>query len=98
MSMKENAVFRRGEDFPFQNLEDQIVLVQPALRAVHLMNGPAARIWELLEKEITLPAIVETLTREYDVPEDQAQREGAAFLGELEENQLVSIQPRKAGK
>jgi PqqD family protein of HPr-rel-A system len=76
--------YRREEALPFQRLDEETIVVDPRVRAVHLFNETAARIWELLETSSSVDELVEALAEEYEgaAPED-LRREVAAFLADL---------------
>jgi len=71
MSAAKVGAWRRDPGVPFQQLEEETVVVDPSRRQVHLLNDTAARIWDLLAKPQSVPDLVATLGDEYEVPEDE---------------------------
>jgi hypothetical protein len=52
---------------------------------IYTLNPVAGRIWELLDGERDLTAVVETLCREFEVDPDTAEADLRAFVEQLEE-------------
>ena len=59
------------------------------VNALIRMNSTGAFLWELLEKEQTAETLLAAMLQEYDVPEEIAARDIAAFLGKLKDAGLV---------
>ena len=55
----------------------------------YTMNEMGTRMWELLQEEDSLDAIVETIESEYDVSREQVEADLASFLKGLRESGLV---------
>lgn len=55
------------------------------------LNGVAGRIWELLEKPLTVREIVAVLQKEYAVEAETCQVEVLEFLKELYDQEVVDI-------
>lgn len=53
------------------------------------LNPVAARIWELLENEMSLVELCETLQHEYEVSNEQCHRDVEEHLAELEKMKLI---------
>lgn len=58
---------QRVEGLPFQKLGEQVLVVVPKTREVHLLNETASRLWDLLERPSTVPALLDTLSAEYEL-------------------------------
>jgi len=84
--------FRRDSRLPFQEIEGQAVIVVPARREVHQLDGVATFLWNLLAKEHSVADLVEAVCGEFDVPPVQAERDVRAFLGVLGEKGLLGSQ------
>jgi hypothetical protein len=81
--MSEPAKFRRSDDVSFQTLGPQVVIINARSREVHVLNGPATRIWELLERETSISEIANTLREEYEIGDADAESEVATFIRNL---------------
>jgi PqqD family protein of HPr-rel-A system len=89
-------LFRRDSALPFQTMDSETIVVDPRTREVHLLNETAARIWDLLETEQTLPDLLSALASEYQADGDDLQREVETFVAALTEKGLVKQGPAPA--
>jgi hypothetical protein len=87
--------FRRRNALPFRTLDGETVIVNPEHREVHVLNGTASHIWELLEDWRTLDDVVAALNDQavdgrFDVPRSQIEQDVLQFLDQLVDKGLVS--------
>ncbi|HTA19947.1 MAG TPA: HPr-rel-A system PqqD family peptide chaperone [Polyangia bacterium] len=94
MTFDETSVWQRVPALPFQEMGDELIVVDPASRQVHLLNATAARIWTLLADARPLPALVAALEEEFDAPPADLRTEIEAFLTEMSAKRLCA--PRSA--
>jgi hypothetical protein len=90
-TIDESALWRRDCNLPFQAMDDEIIVVDPATRQVHLLNATAASIWTLLQNAHSLPALVTALEQEFDAAPGELRAEVVSFLSEMTEKRLCSI-------
>lgn len=83
------APLRRVSSLPFQKMNDEVLVVDPRTREVHLLNATATRIWELLATPRTTDELAEALAEEFEAPEAVLRADLAASLAELGEKGLV---------
>ena len=76
-----------------RGFDDEVVVVDSATNVVRIFNEVGSRIWQLIDGERSVGAIVQTLTKEYDVTTEEADRATRAFLADLEERQLLKWLP-----
>lgn len=81
---------RRANALPFQKLNEEVLVVNPKTREVHLLNPTATRIWELLENENTAAELIASLTAEYDADRAQVGEDVDALLAELAAKGLIA--------
>lgn len=55
------------------------------------LGGVGPRVWELLDKEISLAEAIQVISDEYDVDASECQRDLLGFVGELVKSDLVMI-------
>lgn len=74
--------------------------VDGELIGLHIDNGTcygfnptATRIWALIEQPMTVRALVERLSTEYEVDAERCRADVAALLGELQADGLVALSP-----
>lgn len=86
------TVFQRVAQLPFRKLDEEVVIVDPRQRQVHVLNGTASVVWDLLERSRSLPDLVTALIGDddFDVAREVVSRDVAAFVVELIDKGLVS--------
>jgi hypothetical protein len=84
---------RRASSLPFQKLEQELLVVDPRTRSVHLLNPTATRVWELLEFAATREELVATVAEEFDAPAGTIGHEVSTLLADLEAKGLVGPAP-----
>ncbi|HEX3698008.1 MAG TPA: PqqD family protein [Polyangia bacterium] len=89
----DSSLWRRDPALPFQAMDEEIIVVDPGTRQVHLLNATAARIWTLLASAQSLPALVAALEEEFEAPTPALRSEIEAFLTEMSEKRLCVAQP-----
>jgi hypothetical protein len=87
------AVFHRVSDLPFRKLDDEVVIVNPRHRQIHVLNGTAAVLWDLLERSSSVPDLVAAVIGDdpFDVATEVVARDVSAFVAELLEKGLVIV-------
>jgi hypothetical protein len=82
--------FRRDTALPFQRMSEELLVVDPKSRNVHLFNETGSRIWELLAETTSVDELVSTLSEEYEGATPEALRaEVEAFLADLDGKGLL---------
>lgn len=71
-------------------LSDELVMMDIEKGQYFSLNKVATRIWDLLEKPLDLKELCETLRLEYEVDEEQCQREVKEHLAEMIKLGLVN--------
>lgn len=93
MTTTNETPLRRVSTLPHQKLNDEVLVVDPRTREVHLLNPTATRIWDLLETPHTPDELVAILTAEFDASPEQLRADLDALLGELASKGLVGSDP-----
>lgn len=65
------------------------VLFHSATGRVFALNTTGARIWEAIERRVTLCDIATDISREYGIPYSTAWEHTMSFLTDLEEESLI---------
>lgn len=76
------------------DIDGQVVLLSMANEKYFKLNEVGSRIWELMEKPITVGDIIDKLRTEFDVPEEQCQRQVLSFLAQLSRGKLLNPNPQ----
>ncbi len=67
------------------------------LNFIYTLNHPGTMIWELLGEGATLAQILSSVCREYDVPEETAERDIRDFLISMQAEGLVCSSQESGG-
>ena len=73
-----------AEHVLYEQLGDQVVLLDLKLGEYFTLNGVASRMWSLLLERPSLAEVLGSLGAEYEVPADQLKQDLASFVQELE--------------
>ena len=82
------------EGYILKNIADSYVVVPIGSRSVDFssiisVNDTGAFIWKQLETETTPEKILQNMLEQYDVSEEQAKADIAAFIEKLQEAELL---------
>lgn len=72
------------------------VLIDLDSGVVFSLNGVGAQIWTKMEEGQHLEAILDSLTRDYDIPREQLRNDLEAFVRALEKKGLVKAMTDRA--
>jgi hypothetical protein len=77
------GAWARDPGLPFQRMDEDAIVINPQTREVHLLNGTAARIWELLETPLSIDELVGALGSEFDAEPAALRHEVESFVADL---------------
>ena len=86
MAASDVLVSEFGNELVLLNLRDGVY---------YGLEDVGARLWSLLKKPTTLPAIRDALVSEYDVEPQRCERDARALIGDLVARGLVTIQEQR---
>ena len=91
------GVFRRSEGFVCRRVGRESILVPVSpdpgyLDSVYTLSPVAARVWSLLDREVTADEVVDTVCAEFEVDRETAAGDVHALLDDLAGVSLVSVQ------
>lgn len=92
--MKQDDYVKRSDDLVWRKIDEQILVLSPKDSQMYSFLGVGSRVWELLDQTSTLRDIVDALTDEYKVEEDQCHSDIIEFIKDLEKKDLVNISPQ----
>ena len=84
------GTYTLNPDMVFKRLGDRMVLVHVATNQIYEFNDTAARVWELLENGLTIEAVIEQLTAEFEVDPSTLRNEIKALIGDLVTKGLIA--------
>ena len=88
----------RRDTVVFTDLEDTVIMLDTDEGQYYELDPVATRIWHLLEAEPTVDALVQALTREYDVDPDTCRSQVTPFLREILALGLAQSMPHTADR
>lgn len=91
MSLRSDPRVVRSEEWPFQRIGDELIVVLPRKRVMHRLEGVGVRVWELLERPHSVAELVAALEREYEVDAGTLRADVDAFLARLQELELLKV-------
>lgn len=59
------------------------------LNAIYTLNEVGTRIWQLIDGQTRVEQMVEAITAEYEVPEEEAEKDIVGYLDSLEAARLI---------
>ncbi|UZW14951.1 lasso peptide biosynthesis PqqD family chaperone [Clostridium pasteurianum] len=80
---------KRGLDTT--DLDGESVMMDIDKGRYYNFNSVASRIWELIEKPISIEEIVTQLLKEFDVDEKKCEAAVINFLNRLNDNELITV-------
>ena len=87
--MTDRTVLSRREGLMTADMNGSAVMMDIMTGKYYNLGAVGGRIWELLEEPLTLTALVDKLTDEYDVPAKQCRADIEPFLNTLLERGLL---------
>jgi hypothetical protein len=81
----------RRNDLPWQDLDGEIVVLEPRASVYLTMNAAAALLWRRLAEGTSREELVAALVGAYDLPPAHAERDVDRFLDQLREQELLRV-------
>lgn len=72
-------------------IENEAVVVIPEEGLVRVLNEVGASIWQLSDGKNTVADIINIISQEFDLSQEQAQEDTLDFIKELEKKQMVVL-------
>ncbi len=79
----------RAKEIPWQQIESQVVLLNPKQNMAHELNVLGSEIWHLLNETSSLSVIHSNLLKEYEVESLQLENDILKFVNEMIELDLL---------
>ncbi len=92
-----SSVVIRVEGLHSGELDGEAVLMSVQQGRYYGMDQIGTRIWQLIEKPMSVSELCDQLGREYEVGTEKCQRDVLNFLDELVEEKLVKVIDETAG-
>jgi Coenzyme PQQ synthesis protein D (PqqD) len=82
--MTGEELYMRADDILSRSFADEVLLAAPRRNEVDQLKGPAADVWDLLDRPRTLPEIIEQLKKRYfGAPVERVKDDVQALLDDL---------------
>jgi hypothetical protein len=92
MEINKNQIITRNQQVISSKLDEELVLLSIENGEYYGFNAVAVRIWELIEKPLTLHQLIIQLLSEFDIDERTCELETIQFLNTLAEKKLIDFQ------
>jgi hypothetical protein len=89
--VNENIIISRQKDVVFNKLDDEIVMMSIKNGEYYGLDNIGSRIWEIIEKPVSVRQIIDILKDEYSVSESQCKNDVNEFLDILLKKDLIQI-------
>jgi hypothetical protein len=89
--IKNDSIIYRQTDIVFNKLDDEIVMMSIKNGEYYGLDNIGSRIWEIIEKPVTLIQLVHKLKEEYNVEIQQCENDVIEFLEMLLKKNLIQI-------
>lgn len=90
-SFSDQTTFVRNADIFASNIDDEVVMMDEAAGLYFGLNPVAGTIWTCLATPLSLEALLNQLTENYDVSREQCQSEVCAFLTDMVHHKLIQV-------
>lgn len=91
MQFKLNQSIQRNPEMISSNMDGETVMMSIENGEYYGLNNIGTRIWELLEKKISLSDLIAQLTREFDVKTNECEKDTTTFLNQLIDKKLIIV-------
>ena len=94
--------FFKAADFITRDIAGETIIVPIRdgvgdLNSIYTLNELGTRVWQLIEGQTHVKEIVDSIIREYEVPEEEAARDIIHYLDSLEAAGLIHPGDKGAG-
>jgi predicted RND superfamily exporter protein len=86
-----DTILKRKQDQLFSEIDGEVVMLSIENSEYYGMDKVGSRIWQLIEKPVSLNQLIGILLDEYEVTEEQCTEDTLKFIDQLMEKELVEI-------
>lgn len=91
MDIEPETVLQRKPDLLYNEIDGEVVMLSIENSEYYGMDKVGSRIWDLIEKPITLKQLIDKLMEEYEVSEQQCAEDTLIFLYKLLHKKLLTV-------
>ncbi len=92
-TINQQSVVVASGNFVAADIKDEKVILELATGKYYGLDPIGTRIWQMIQKPVTVESIVAALLDEYGVEESQCLRDVVTLIGEMKSHNLVQIRP-----
>jgi hypothetical protein len=85
-------IVSRHPDTAWQKVEDNIVVVTPKTRQIHILSGCATDIWDMIASPQPFSALRDQILEHFEVTANTAEKDLQQILKELTKKELIQTQ------
>jgi hypothetical protein len=89
--MNLNAVVSRSENFVFNEIEGDLVMMNIESGAYVGLNETGKSIWNLLDTPLSIAEIVSFLIKEYTISQSQCEKEVIVFVEKMMKSEILIL-------
>lgn len=86
-----DTVLQRRNDILFNEVDGEVVILSIENSQYFGLDKVGSKIWQLIEKPLSINQLVTLLKEKYDVSLDQCMNETLVFLSELDAKKLLKL-------
>ena len=83
MSTAINKTIKRSKNIPWQVIDNQALVLTPQQSMAHELNETATWIWQQIDSEVTVSAIIEKMCQTFDIDHATAEKDIFQFVNEM---------------
>ncbi len=92
MKITEKTIISRNENPLANDLDGEVIMMDPEDGNYYNLNRVGSVIWEFLEKPATLDAICKEITSRFDVTEDECREDAIEYIEKMHGYGLMRIE------
>ena len=86
-----NNLVCQNKDIDASDLDGEKVMMNLDKGQYFMMNEVASRIWDIIENEVAVSSVVDTLLEEYDVEKNDCEETVLDFLTKMKKAELITV-------
>ncbi len=94
MKLSGSSVVTVSKDYVYCNVEDELVLLGMKDGIYYGLNPIGAFIWEKIKEPKTIDEVRDAILEEYDVSEEESEKDLIELLGEMATKGLIIVEDR----
>lgn len=91
MNININSIVMRHEDINVTNLDGEKVMMDLEKGKYFALNEVGSRIWDIIDRPVSVKEITGILLKEYDIDEKSCQDEVINFIGRMNDAEIIKV-------